>query len=270
METWMPSPLDASQLERYERDGYCIARDFVDRTALGTIRASIGVALGTDDADEPWRRDADRKDGAEVDGVGRYRKVGQYARRDPALWDAFLTHENVIAANRHFLGDDVRLWWDSVFTKPAKVGEETPWHQDIGLWTFHPPQKRNIVRYGDALSIWLAVDASTKANGCLQFVPGSHRGEVVEHIQYDDAIHCELPRELVANIDPVHVELQPGDAVIWHAHAWHYSPPNHSDENRWGIACVTLPEEAARAADLTGFPPLIVAGEAQPFGPPSA
>ena len=28
--------------------------------------------------------------------------------------------------------------------------------------------------------------------------------------------------------------------------------------------------EAARAADLTGFPPLIVAGEAQPFGPPSA
>jgi phytanoyl-CoA hydroxylase len=231
--------------------------------ALRIIRASIATALQRDDADESWRRDKARKDGADIDGAARYRKIGQYARNDPALWDAFLTHESVMAVNRHFLGDDIRLWYDSVFTKPAKVGEETPWHQDIGLWTRHPSQKKNLPTYKDALSVWVAIDVSTKHNGCMQFVPGSHLGEVVEHVQYDDAIHCELPRELVADVDATHVELHPGDAVIWHAHAWHYSPPNESDENRWGISCVTLRDDAAQAAELTGLPRLVVGGRAQ-------
>jgi ectoine hydroxylase-related dioxygenase (phytanoyl-CoA dioxygenase family) len=258
--------LDTAQLRQYEQDGFCVAPGFVDQRSLLAIRASIGAALQQDDAEEPWRRDAARKDGADINGIQRYRKVGQYARHDPALWEAFLTHENVVAVNRQFLGDDVRLWFDSVFTKPAKVGEETPWHQDIGLWTQHAGQKKNMRTYQDALSIWLAVDPSTKVNGCLQFAPGSHRGEVVEHVQYEDAIHCELPRDLVADIEAVHVELQPGDAVIWHAHAWHYSPPNESNENRWGIACVTLGEDAARQAGLTGSPRLIVGGKAQAVG----
>ncbi|MBT3267447.1 phytanoyl-CoA dioxygenase family protein [Candidatus Poribacteria bacterium] len=262
----MPYALGPEQLRQYDDDGYCVARGFIDAESLAVIRARIGAALDEDDADAPWRRDASRKDGAAIQGQGRFRKIGQYARRDAGLWDAFLTHDSVIDVNRHFLGGDIRLWFDSVFTKPGKVGEETPWHQDIGLWTFHPSQKGRTALYRDAVSIWLAVDAATRENGCLQFVPGSHLGPVVDHVQYDDAIHSELPRELLEGVDPTHVELVPGDAVIWHAHAWHYSPPNMSDANRWGIACVTLREDAAREAELTQLPRLVVDTVPRPFG----
>lgn len=255
----------AAQLRDYERDGYLVARDLVDAASLEIIRDRVGASLDADDSDAPWRRDGSRADGAEIDGRERFRKVGQYARRDPGLWRAFLTHENVLDVNRHFLGNDIRLWFDSVFTKPARVGEETPWHQDIGLWTFHPAQRARRPLYREALSIWLAIDPATVDNGCLQFLPGSHRGDVVDHVRYDDAIHAEAPRELVADIDPVHVELAPGDAVVWHAHAWHYSPPNETAHNRWGIACVTLREDAAREAELTQLPRLVVGGAAVPF-----
>ena len=260
---YMPT---SEQMRGYERDGYFIARGFVDAPSLDLIREGIGAGLHEDDSDAPWRRDGARADGAAIQGRERFRKIGQYARRDRGLWGAFLTHENVTAVNRHFLGDDIRLWFDSVFTKPARIGEATPWHQDIGLWTFHPAAKDRAPVYREALSIWLAVDPATKENGCLQFVPGSHLGEVVPHVRYDDAIHAELPRELVADIDPVHVELAPGDAVVWHAYAWHYSPPNDTGRNRWAISCVTLREDAAREAELTQLPRLVVGGQARPFG----
>jgi len=254
------------QLRDYERDGYFIARGLIEPASLVLIREGIGAGLDVDDSDAPWRRDGARADGAVIEGRERFRKVGQYARRDPRLWGSFLTHENVIDLNRHFLGDGIRLWFDSVFTKPARIGEATPWHQDIGLWTFHPSAKARAPMYRDALSIWLAIDPATTENVCLQFLPGSHLGEVIPHVQYDGAIHSQLPCELVADIDPVHVELAPGDAVVWHAHAWHYSPPNDSERNRWGIACVTLREDAAQEAELTQLPRLVVGGEAQPFG----
>jgi ectoine hydroxylase-related dioxygenase (phytanoyl-CoA dioxygenase family) len=62
------------------------------------------------------------------------------------------------------------------------------------------------------------------------------------------------------------VELAPGDAVVWHAYAWHYSPPNDTGRNRWAISCVTLREDAAREAELTQLPRLVVGGQARPFG----
>ena len=93
-----------------------------------------------------------------------------------------------------------------------------------------------------ALTIWTALDPATKENGCLQVIPSSHTGEVIDHILYDDGLHPELPRELVQDVKVDHIELEPGDAIVWHAHLWHYSPPNESDQNRLGIAQVTISE----------------------------
>ena len=122
--------------------------------------------------------------------------------------------------------------------------------EDNGLW-----------RDGntDCFSIWMALEAATQANGCMQFVPGSHRPElreegIVEHVVYDDSIHCELPAERAAELIErngiVHIELEPGDCVCWHDSLWHYSPPNLSDKGRIGIAAVyTTPNQIEATGD---------------------
>ncbi|MFT5376907.1 MAG: ectoine hydroxylase-related dioxygenase (phytanoyl-CoA dioxygenase family), partial [Candidatus Latescibacterota bacterium] len=83
---------------------------------------------------------------------------------------------------------------------------------------------------------------ATRENGCLQFIPGSHKGEIVPHVVYEDSLHAELPREqvqeMIAEHGVVHIEAEPGDVVCWHSTLWHYSPPNPSPNSRIAIAGV--------------------------------
>ena len=88
----------------------------------------------------------------------------------------------------------------------------------------------------------MALDPARKSNGCLQFIPGSHKTEIVPHVVYDDSLHAELPRDLVSDMiaekGTVHIECEPGDVVCWHSSLWHYSPPNPSLSSRIAIAGV--------------------------------
>lgn len=60
-----------------------------------------------------------------------------------------------------------------------------------------------------------------------------------------------------------HIELGAGDAVVRHAHLWHYSPINASDRNRLGIAQVTLSQADAQAARKVNLPALLRRGQGQ-------
>ena len=63
------------------------------------------------------------------------------------------------------LGDDVILWGCHVFCKPAGEGYETPWHQDGHYWPIRPLA---------TCTVWVALEPSTRENGCLRVIPGSH------------------------------------------------------------------------------------------------
>ena len=142
----------------------------------------------------------------------------------------------------------ILLKFSSVFVKPAKTGAATPWHQDNGLWRDGETEPFNF---------WMALDPAKRENGCLQFIPGSHKTEIVEHVLYADSIHGELPRERVAALKAErgveHIELAPGDVVCWHSSMWHYSPVNESPQSRIGIAGVyTTPALADRSPRTWG------------------
>ena len=187
----MATAVTRAQREQYEEDGYYIERGLLepDQVALLAREIKDTIASGTDGINF----DNTRMDGKTLKGSGMYRKLALLGRRNPLVWDTYYVHPGIIAINRAFLGDEVKLWFDSIFTKPARVGEATPWHQDIGLWTQTPPQKKNKTHYREALTIWMAIDQADRSNGCLQVVPGSHKGPVVEHMRYPDSIHVELP-----------------------------------------------------------------------------
>lgn len=51
--------------------------------------------------------------------------------------------------------------------KQPKIGEESPTHRDESYLITKP--------LGKVLGAWIAIDDSTEENGCLQFVPGSHK-----------------------------------------------------------------------------------------------
>ena len=97
-----------------------------------------------------------------------------------------------MALQRRFVGDDVRIQGTRFFTKPARVGEGTPWHQDIWLWARDPRDSTRKYKTRH-LSCWVALDDVDLENGCLHMVPGIHKGEVIEHIQYADGFTQKSP-----------------------------------------------------------------------------
>ena len=61
--------------------------------------------------------------------------------------------------------DGIRIWHDQALIK-RPWANPTAWHLDTPFWSF---SDRN------AISIWVALDNATLENGCLFFIPGSHK-----------------------------------------------------------------------------------------------
>ncbi len=225
-------PLTSGQLKQYDETGYLIIRNLVSRDAIGEIRKVIlefvdnpGELVRILDPEMLVRQGK----GENLERRARYRKLQQLGRHRAVVWNNYYAHPNVLAIVQNFLGDDILVKYDSVFLKPAKTGGETPWHQDIGLWRDD---------HVNAANAWIAVDAATRENGCMQFIARSHKGGFIEHAIYEDSLHGEIPRELTKHLNTVDIELQPGDVVFWHSYMWHYSPPNRSENSRIGMGAV--------------------------------
>lgn len=109
--------------------------------------------------------------------------------------------------------------------KPARHGSELPWHQDEAYWD---PG----LAY-EAVGVWMPLDEATLESGCLQFIPGSHRADVLphHHVGGDPTVHA-LEADEVDPDTAVAVPIAAGGAVVHHCRTLHYSGPNRSGNVR--------------------------------------
>jgi ectoine hydroxylase-related dioxygenase (phytanoyl-CoA dioxygenase family) len=125
------------------------------------------------------------------------------------------------------LGGPVRFWHDQLFCKPAHDGGVVAWHQDYSYWTRTKPMNH--------LTCWIGLDDATRDNGCLQYVPGSHRWELlpITGLAGDmDAIQTVLSEEQKRAFKPVAIELKKGQCAFHHPLMVHGSYENRTDRPR--------------------------------------
>lgn len=157
------------------------------------------------------------------------------------LWNAAF----LIPASQ-LLGGAVRFWHDQIFSKPAHHGGVVAWHQDYSYWTRTKPMAH--------LSCWIGLDDSTRENGCVHYVPGSQRWNLlpVTGLADDmDSIHTVLTDEQKHEFKPVAIELKKGEASFHHPLMVHGSFENRTDRPR-------------RAAVLNVFRDGVVSNSDQP------
>ena len=116
------------------------------------------------------------------------------------------------------------------------------------------------------LSCWIGLDDSTRENGCVHYVPGSHRWNLlpVTGLANDmNAIKGVLTIDQKAQFKPVAIELKAGECSFHHPLMVHGSYENRSDHPRRG-AVINVLRDGVRSASneplLQGVPP-IAAGE---------
>ena len=128
------------------------------------------------------------------------------------------------------------------FNKPPRIGQLTPPHQDGYYFLLEP---------NEALTIWLSLDTADEENGCVHYVPGSHRHGMRPHRPSDvigfsqgitDFGEDDAAEEMAAIVDP-------GDAIVHHSMIIHRADANPSDRNRAALGLVYHAERAVQDVD---------------------
>jgi ectoine hydroxylase-related dioxygenase (phytanoyl-CoA dioxygenase family) len=121
----------------------------------------------------------------------------------------------------------VRFWHDQLFCKPAHHGGVVAWHQDYSYWTRTVEMQH--------LTCWCGLDDATEENGCLQYVPGSHRWGLLDKPALAgemDGLMSMLNETQKEAFKPVSIPLQAGYAAFHHPLLVHGSYANYSDRSR--------------------------------------
>lgn len=129
--------------------------------------------------------------------------------------------------------DGVRIWHDQALIKQP-YGNPTAWHLDNPYWSFSSR---------DAISIWVALERVTLANGCLWYLPGTHRLAT-----WENAGIGENMRDLFKvypewqNIQAVPVPVAAGSAVLHNGLVAHAAGANMTPRQRPAMTCAYMPD----------------------------
>ncbi|KAL8608182.1 hypothetical protein ACOMHN_016637 [Nucella lapillus] len=130
------------------------------------------------------------------------------------------------------MGGEVYHYHSKVMKKEAQSGGRIVWHQDYGYWY----KSGNL--FPDMINIFTAIDPCTRENGCLQILEGSHQCGRIDHGPIGGQVGADVERveQLKTKLEHHYVEMEPGDAIIFHCNLLHVSSANTSIHRRWAFA----------------------------------
>ena len=219
----MKQMLADDELQHYQDQGYVIPRYRLPRDLLERLRAGVDQVLATytDVAQEDLANPhmIPPTDGPRVNPF-------MEAARHPAILDMV----------EQVLGPDLVLWITRILCKPAGKGREVPWHQDGEYWPMRPLA---------TCSAWIAIDPVSTRNGCMRFIPGSHkRQELYRHHQTNRenlVLNLELDQDQFDESKAVNVELEAGQISLHDVRMIHGSLANTSGERRAALIMRYMP-----------------------------
>jgi hypothetical protein len=174
-------------------------------------------------------------------------------RTGPGFHDVLWSPAFLVPASQ-LLDGSVRFWHDQLFCKPAHHGGVVAWHQDYSYWTRTEPMSH--------LTCWIALDDSDRDNGCLYYVPGSHRWKLLPVTGLAgnmDEIMTVLSPEQKQAFQPVPIELKRGQCTFHHPLMVHGSYENRSQRQRRATLINAFRDGVRSASDLellAGVPPI--------------
>ena len=204
--------LTAAQIEQYQRDGIVFPVPVLSPGETAHFRAAFEEV-------------AARLGGRPVaQALGHTQSYFRWA------YD-LATHPMILDAVEDVLGPNLLVWTVSIFPKYPRDPGYISWHQDGTYWGLDSTR---------VVTAWVALTDSTRDNGCMRVVPGSHRQPILPHrdtYAADNRLSRGQEIEVeVAEQDAVDVVLRAGEMSLHHVNIIHGSNANPSDGSRIGFA----------------------------------
>lgn len=215
-------PLSDEQVQQFQDDGYLLIRKQFDDEEANLIIAAA-------------REDHQIQDHAfSVDDTsGRKTKISLWNHPGDDIYGMVCRSQRMVDACEQLMDDELYHYHSKMLLKEPRVGGAWEWHQDYGYWY------SNACLYPDMLSVFIALDPATRANGCLQVLKGSHKMGRIEHGRFGKQTGADPERvkPIIDRLEHIHVEMEPGDALYFHGNTLHCSDANNSEQSRWSLIC---------------------------------
>ncbi len=228
--------LRAELKQSFDRDGYIVIRGFLSNTELTGLKDELNRYI-TRRVPELPRTDVfyeDRNDESTLKQMARIKE-------HDALFANLICSKKWKELAEALLDDDAvpqELEW---FNKPPRIGKPTPPHQDGHYFMIEP---------NEAVTMWLALDPADESNGCVRYIPGSHRRGIRPHgktevLGFSQGIVNYSTSDVK---DEVPMVVAEGDLLAHHAVTIHRADGNTSDRHRRSLGLIYY---AARARQDT-------------------
>ncbi len=225
-EAWERFRLSDEQLAFYEANGYLSGVKILDENQVDALRAELEAIMDPGHPGHHLFYEFHSNESSDPDTI-LFHSLGHW-RITPGLHDVLWNPRFVVPACQLLGEKTVRFWHDQLFCKPARHGGVVAWHQDYSYWTRTTPLQH--------LTCWVGLDDATSENGCLQYIPGSHKWDLLEKIELAgsmDSLKDGLTPDQVKQYEKrVAAEMPAGYGTFHHPKMVHGSYENRSDRPR--------------------------------------
>ena len=225
-EAWERYRLSDEQLAFFEENGYLSNVKLLEPEQVAQLREELAAIADPDHPGNPLFYEFHSNESGDPNGV-LFHSLGHW-RITPGFHDVLWNPRFVVAASQLLGNKAVRFWHDQLFCKPAHHGGVVAWHQDYSYWTRTGPIQH--------LTCWTGLDDATEENGCLQYIPGSHRWNLLNKTALAgdmEGLYEHLDTEQRrAFANKVAIEMKAGYGTFHHPLLVHGSYANRSPRSR--------------------------------------
>jgi len=214
--------LSDNQLKHFKEMGYVTNIKILEEDQVDQLREELLLIMDSSNPKHDLLYEYHSNESEDPNRVV-FHSLGHW-RMTPGFHDILWNPAFVMAAHQLLDHQGIRFWHDQLFCKPAQHGGVVAWHQDYSYWTRTTPMQH--------LTAWIGLDDSSQANGCLQYIPGSHHWGLLDEpsLTGDMKGLVEfLTDEQAQKLEnPVPVEMPKGYASFHHPLLVHGSFENNS------------------------------------------
>ena len=223
---WEQYELSKEQIDFFNENGFVSGVKLLDEKQVEIIRNELAEIADPKHEGHELFYEFHSNESSDPSTI-LFHALGEW-RLTNGLHDVLWNPRFLVAASQLLGNVPVRFWHDQIFWKPPKKGGVVAWHQDYSYWTRTKPVAH--------LTCWCGLDDSTKENGCLQYIAGSHRwGLLPKPVLAGDiqGIKDFLNDEQKNQFEhPQYAEVKAGEAIFHHSLTLHGSGENKSDKAR--------------------------------------
>ena len=169
----MNTILTQEQIDSYRENGFVVCHDFLSADELETWRQAVDGAVRQRGKQRMIHQEVDEEKEESYYDYVFVQRVNLW-QDNPDLRRLILDPRlGKMAADLAGV-DGMRIWHDQALIKQPWANP-TGWHLDNPFWSYSSRE---------TLSLWVALDDATLQNGCLYFLPGSHKTATFDNVQY--------------------------------------------------------------------------------------